>query len=1065
MIPAKKPAYLRSLLSCSFLLLVTIAGWAQTPGGLYAEPGISPDGARIAFVSGGDIWEVPAAGGNAYLLVAHEAEESRPLYSPDGKYLAFVSSRTGRGDIYVLSFSDGQLRRMTYTDAAEELSAWAPDSRYLYFQTTGKDISGMNDVYRIGVEGGTPMIVTGDRYINEFFAVPSPDNTTLAFAARGISSRQWWRKGSSHLDQAEIWLYPLKPEANKASDYQRFTEPGARDIWPLWSKDSKSIYYVSDRNGPENIWMRSIGGQPKALTSFKEGRVLWPSIDKNSTQIVFERDFELWKYDVAAGKAVKIPITLTGTTNGPAIRHLKENSGFSDMAISADGKKAVFIFHGHVFAAPVASGGNALQVSGNSGIESDVSWNPAGNKLVYTSWREGKKSLYQYDFVAAKESRLTTEGDADGPLFSPNGQWLAYVRNGKELRLIDTRSGNDKLLYRGYFGNTVLFRSNALAWSPDNRWIAFAAYGPKALRNVSVIPVTGGNATQVSFLANSNSGSVCWSPDGRSILFTTNQRTEDARIAKVELVPPVVDEYAEDRFLGLFKTAKTDSTRKKSEGPLKDSVRIEVAGIRERMSLLPIDVNIGSMTMSHDGKQLLIGASVAGQQHLFTYALEPQTGGFGAALRQLTNSSGMKSNAVFSTDDKQVYYMEQGRMYAMPLESRMPRAIAVTAETDVDFAEERFMVLEQAWQTLNAGFYDSAFHGANWKKVYETYKPYVAKVKTSGELYRVINLMIGELNASHSGISGGAGAGESANGYLGLRFDRNEYEKNGKLKVTEVIAQGPAAITGKIKTGDYLMAINGTAVDKQTNVDLLLDNQAGRKMVLKIANAQNTNSIEVALSPIGMAAEKRLLYRQWVQEQRDYVEKVSGGKLGYVHMFDMSAESLNQLYIDLDAENINKEGIVIDVRNNNGGFVNAYALDVFARKGYMTMTSRGLPAAPARTQLGQRSFGAASILVTNQHSLSDAEDFTEGYRTLGLGKVVGEPTGGWIIYTSAARLIDGSSIRLPFSRITDHAGKTMELVPRPVDIEVRRPIGESYSGESAQLQAAVKELLKQLNGK
>ncbi len=156
---------------------------------------------------------------------------------------------------------------------------------------------------------------------------------------------------------------------------------------------------------------------------------------------------------------------------------------------------------------------------------------------------------------------------------------------------------------------------------------------------------------------------------------------------------------------------------------------------------------------------------------------------------------------------------------------------------------------------------------------------------------------------------------------------------------------------------------------------------------------------------------------------------------------------------------------MVDVRNNNGGFVNAYALDVFARKGYMTMTSRGLPSAPARTQLGQRAFGSSTILLTNQHSLSDAEDFTEGYRTLGLGKVVGEPTGGWIIYTSSASMIDGSSIRLPFSRITDNAGKTMELVPRPVDIEARRPIGESYSSESVQLNTAVKTLLSELPNK
>jgi C-terminal processing protease CtpA/Prc len=178
----------------------------------------------------------------------------------------------------------------------------------------------------------------------------------------------------------------------------------------------------------------------------------------------------------------------------------------------------------------------------------------------------------------------------------------------------------------------------------------------------------------------------------------------------------------------------------------------------------------------------------------------------------------------------------------------------------------------------------------------------------------------------------------------------------------------------------------------------------------------------------------------------------------------MSSESLNQLYLDLDIENHAKEGVV-DIRNNNGRFVNAYALDVFARKGYMTMTWRGLPSSPARSQLGQRALEAPTILVTNQHSLSDAEDFTEGYRTLKLGKVVGEPTAGWIIYTSAVQLIDGSMLRLPFIKITDNAGNNMELAPRPVDIAVSRQIGESYTNKDSQLDTAVKELLSQIGGK
>ena len=219
---------------------------------------------------------------------------------------------------------------------------------------------------------------------------------------------------------------------------------------------------------------------------------------------------------------------------------------------------------------------------------------------------------------------------------------------------------------------------------------------------------------------------------------------------------------------------------------------------------------------------------------------------------------------------------------------------------------------------------------------------------------------------------------------------------------------------------------------------------------------------DIAVQPVNLTTEKGLLYRDWVEQNRAYVAKISGGKLGYVHIQDMSEQALQRLFLDLDAENQSRQGVVIDIRNNTGGFVNAYALDVFSRLPYLKMTERDRPEAPARTILGQRALEAPTVLVTNQHSLSDAEDFTEGYRAMKLGKVVGEPTAGWIIFTWNTTLLDGTSYRLPHSRIRASDGSDMEMHPRAVDVEVSRPVGESYSGKDSQLDAAVKTLLGRL---
>ena len=618
-----------------------------------------------------------------------------------------------------------------------------------------------------------------------------------------------------------------------------------------------------------------------------------------------------------------------------------------------------------------------------------------------------------------------------------------------------------------------------MAWSPDSQWVAYTADDSRSFRNVHVVAAAGGDSHPVSFLANGEIGGVVWSPDGKYILFDTAQRSEQAQIARVDLLPHV-PKYREDEFRELFKPSKapgtptspdvtpSTSTEEKPATPpaipeakkKPEPVKIVFEGIRDRLTFLPIGLNADEPVISADGKTLLFAARSANQQSLYTYSLEelPKEP---SVARQLTTTPGRKSNYFFAPDGKDVFYLENGTVKTIVVETRTPKTIAVSAAMQIDFDAEKKVVFEETWETLNRRFYDANFNGKDWLKLHDEWAPYIAGVKTSDELRRDINLLIGELNSSHSGINRPMGPGNAPPqpvqvGNLGLRFDREAYEAGKGLVVREVIALGPAAIEGSIKPGDRLVSVNGEAVGAK-NLDGMLEDTVGKRVVLGVETAGKTR--DAVVRPVSSVAAVGLLYRQWVEERRALVDRVSGGKIGYVHLADMSDASLQQLYIDLDAQNEAKKGVVVDVRNNNGGYINGYALDVFTRQNYLMMTQRGLTPVPSRQALGQRALGLPTVLVTNESSLSDAEDFTEGYRSLKLGKVVGEPTAGWIIFTGAQPLIDGSAVRVPGSRIQDLRGQTMEMHPRPVDVEVARPLGETETGSDAQLERAVKELL------
>lgn len=1051
---------------------------AQSSGALpsYYEPGISPEGSEIAFVHGGDIWTVPAGGGQARLLVAHDAREGRPLYSPDGGRLAFVSDREGSDDVYVLELGNGTVRRLTYVEGDESLSGWSRDGSWIYFSSASEDVRGMHDVFRVRPEGGTPMPVLADRYASEYFASAGPDPELLAISTRArMALSQWWRKGHAHIDEAEIWTVRI----GDTPSYTPLVQNDAKNVWPMWSGDGSRLYWVSDAGGAQNVWtIPTSGGDARRVTSFDDGRVLWPSLAPGTGTIAFERDFGIWTLDPASGQARPVEISLRGAAPAPETEHRTFTSDLDGLALSPDGKKVGFVVGGEVFAASGEDGGYAERVTRTPAAESQVTWAPDSKRLVYVSLRDAEPSLYLYDFGTRAERRLTDgRAAANAPVFAPEGDELAYVRGGRELRILNVTSGRERTIAEGILQSGFRGSADDLAWSPDGRWVAYVE-DSGAFSNVRVAPADGSaQGRPVSFLANGFSGSLQWSPDGRFLLFGTSQRTEDGQVARVDLVPRTPT-FREDRFRELFEEEVPEpsgglggETRDAAVGGAvaaavapADPVEVVFDGIRRRLDILPVGLDAGAVRLSPDGKSVVVAARAEGQTNLYVYSIDPLADEPPVA-RQLTSSPGGKSDVQFSPDGKRVWYLHRGRISVVSVDSGSTRQLSVRAEMEVDAGAEKEAAFRQAWTALRDYFYDADFHGADWNGVRDRYGPRAAGAATAGEFDRIVNLMVGELNASHLGIRRFDGGDHPEPGRLGLRFDRSAFERDGRFLVTDVVPLGPADVTGEIHEGDYLLAVNGRTLDGSVNLNRLLVGTEGEKVELRVASRPDgSDDRTVAVQPMSAGAEGQLVYRAWVEGRRAYVDEHSGGRLGYVHMPNMGTDALEQLYLDLDALQHEKDGVVVDVRNNTGGFVNVYAIDVFSRRNYFTMTPRQGEPAPSRLRLGQRALGAPTALITNYNTLSDGEDFTEGYRTLGLGPVVGEPTAGWIIYTGSVGLVDGASLRMPTTEVRGHDGEVMELNPRPVDVYVERPAGESYTGRDAQLDAAIRQLLDRLDG-
>ena len=1078
------------------------------------QASLSADGSRVTFSCGGDIWICDGQGGDARRMTAHEDYDAAPIFSPDDRLLAFASRRTGGENIYLMALNSREVpRRLTYHHYAAPPACWSPDGQWIYFTSGYDGISGA--IYKIHVDGGTPVRIYGDPMAQHFFPAVSPDGKWLAFNNNG---NRWWRNGKSMAEHSDIWLMRNQPDGG---GHQRLNQYRGRNLKPMWSPDSSQLYYISDRSdGVENIWRMPLKGvrRAEALTDFRDGRVLRPAISADGKWIVFERHFQLWLLEVDSRQAHPLEIRLQVDEKENSRYHYATAAGIDEFQLSPDGKKVGFVVRGNVYA-DIASkdrrGPNSFTVTGEPSRESQLCWSADSKHLFYLSDRTGDNQIFHYDFVKRRETQLTDSAiQKYQPKVSPDDKWLSYIRNNSEIWLMNSETREERAFVTGQIFLELPYGAD-YTWSPDSQWIAFASWDQNFFCNIHVQHIDENAPRQISFLSNQYAGNLHWSPDGKYIIFNTGHYRREYQIARIDL-EPILPKFKEDDFDKLFrdpdkdKSGDNDNDKEKNgdgnhgDAPesapetadpaivnppsapgkkadaanvkknsadgdsAKNKVKIVFEGIKRRIRFLTNPEDFARvLAIRPDSKLLIYRADVLGRPCLWSMSMEAER--LHEYPRQLTTSGSYARNAFFIPDGKKLFYLENGMIYSMGItddgeRKSGPSSLNTRAELEVDFHREKMQVFDEAWRLIRDHFYDPAYHGCDWNQVYALFRPVAHGTHTDDEFLEVLRLMLGELNASHLGADGWWGRG-APDSYLGLDFDQKQLEKKGVFKIRYVLPEAPLRLAeNPAREGEYLVEVDGVPLDGKTvNLPALLQRKSGKRVKIKLnSRASLKGAREVFVKPIGIGNHNFLRYRDWVQRNQQYVLAKSDGRLGYIHIPAMGYRDYMNFIVDLDTEAHNKEGIVIDVRFNPGGHIAAFILDVLSRKSFVRSSLGEMINTGGTNFAGGRILEKPLILVTNEQTASNAEMFSEGFRRLGLGKVVGKPTAGAVISTQGWHLLDGTWFRLPRFKIATMEGENTELKPRPVDIDVDRPLGESAKGIDSQLDAAVGELLRQI---
>lgn len=1085
---------MKRIIFSTLLAAAVVSASAVTPLWL-RDVKISPDGSRIAFTYKGDIYTVPASGGNALRLTSMPSYESEPVWSPDGKKIAFASDREGSNDIFIMDAEGGTPTRLTYNSVAETPEAFTPDGKFVVFSAAIQDVPSslgfptvrQLELYKVPVEGGRTRQIISTPAKNISYL---PDGKSFLYTDIKGSENEWRKHHTSSVTR-DVWKY----DAAKGT-FTNLTNRGGEDRNAVLAPDGNTVYFLSERDGKSfNVYSFPLDN-PSAVTrvtDFAIHPVRFLSQGSNG-MLAFTYDGEIYTMRPGASPS-KVSVELLVDSSEP-VETRTFATGSQGASVSPDGKQVAFANRGDIFVTSVDYR-TTRQITETPQGEGDVAWGKDSRTLYYTSDRDGHRNIYRAriarkedpnfpNATIIEEEALIPSSDnveREKPVISPDGKKMAYVRDRRNIAVMDLDTKTEKLLTHG---ETCTSRDGdiSVAWSPDSKWLTSAVdvHQRDPYYDIAIINASTGELTNIT-----NSGYMNlaprWVMNGDAILFASERygmknhaswgSSYDAMLVftnkgaydKYRLSPEDYEllkdvEKAQKKASAKKPAAAAKGKKGGDKSAAADSAAtkdlvIDFDGIEDRIvRLTPFSSDLGDAYIDNDGENLYFLSSVDDGYDLWKMNLRKDE----VSLYKKLGAGDMSLQP--DADGKNLFLLGRRSMKKMNLASGKMDNITFAANQKIDPVKEREYIYDYILAEETQRFYDKNMHGVDWKGYGEAYRKFLPHINNNQDFAELGSELLGELNVSHTGASARPSSAPEPTASLGLLYDLS-YDGDG-IRVAEVIEKGPFdRAESALRPGAVITAIDGVRIYANTDYTPLLNGRVNKKTLVSFTDKNGGKHEEVVL-PISSASMSDKLYDRWVKRNAHLVDSLSGGRLGYVHLESMSDDSYRTVYSDVLGKYNEREGIVIDTRFNGGGRLHEDIEVLFSGDKYLTQVIQGVVSG----QMPSRRWNKPSVMVIGEANYSNAHGTPWVYKNRNLGKLVGMPVPGtmssvnWVT-TQNPSIVFG----IPVVGFRTAEGNYLENTQLEPDVKVVNNPARLIKGIDDQLAAAVKSLLSDIDSK